>query len=581
MACVHRVFLCSLCGSLAIILATPSASGAEYFVHPTGSDEGPGSEESPWATIQHAANEAGPGDVVLVGAGTYFERVIFPRSGSQAGGHITFKAKPGARVVVDGSRQTVSGRQGLLECRNKSFLRVEGFVLQNFATSRRYEVPVGILIEGACRSLEIVGNEITGIASHAPVDEDLGGRDAHGLAVYGTEETPVSDLLVRDNEIHHLTLGSSEALVLNGNVERFRILANRVHHCDNIGIDLIGYEGTAPREELDQARDGIVAGNQVSQISTGANPAYGGARNAGGIYVDGARDVVLERNVVRHCDIGVEVASEHFGKETSGVAVRNNLIASNSMGGLFIGGYDEHTTGAARNCSITGNTFYSNDTDPSNGWYGQIFLQYRVIDCVFKNNILFSHVTKLGGVNPLIVHWNTTGTLNLFDHNLYFATANPLWLMHNTERRTWDSYREHAWSGPEERYANPEFGNLGAADFTPQSDAAVATADTSAVQPSERDLLGSARTSARGMNRGAVQTPDKQLDTLPLTIRTHDGVVVLSWPTRLGYFYDVTVWTGTAWATLAGADSLMGTGNEISWMPGQKRSEAIVRVVEH
>ena len=49
-----------------------------------------------------------------------------------------------------------------------------------------------------------------------------------------------------DNELANLTLGSSEALVVNGNVKDFRIEGNKVHDTNNIGIDVIGFEGTAP-----------------------------------------------------------------------------------------------------------------------------------------------------------------------------------------------------------------------------------------------------------------------------------------------------------------------------------------------
>ena len=57
-----------------------------------------------------------------------------------------------------------------------------------------------------------------------------------------------------DNELANLTLGSSEALVVNGNVKDFLIEGNRVHDTNNIAIDVIGFEGTAPDPTVDQAR---------------------------------------------------------------------------------------------------------------------------------------------------------------------------------------------------------------------------------------------------------------------------------------------------------------------------------------
>jgi hypothetical protein len=46
--------------------------------------------------------------------------------------------------------------------------------------------------------------------------------------------------------VHHLKTGSSESLVVNGNVTNFRITHNVVHDNNNIGIDVIGFERTAP-----------------------------------------------------------------------------------------------------------------------------------------------------------------------------------------------------------------------------------------------------------------------------------------------------------------------------------------------
>ncbi|MBI5486214.1 MAG: right-handed parallel beta-helix repeat-containing protein [Deltaproteobacteria bacterium] len=61
---------------------------------------GDGSEAAPFATIQEGVDEAGPGDRVLVHAGTYREAVEFPRSG-EAGRFIQVVGEEGA--IVDGS----------------------------------------------------------------------------------------------------------------------------------------------------------------------------------------------------------------------------------------------------------------------------------------------------------------------------------------------------------------------------------------------------------------------------------------------------------------------------------------------
>ena len=52
--------------------------------------------------------------------------------------------------------------------------------------------------------------------------------NAHGIAFYGTSAAASLDQITVDgNEVDHLTLGSSESVVVNGNVEHFFITNNR------------------------------------------------------------------------------------------------------------------------------------------------------------------------------------------------------------------------------------------------------------------------------------------------------------------------------------------------------------------
>jgi hypothetical protein len=48
------------------------------------------------------------------------------------------------------------------------------------------------------------------------------GGDAHGIGVLGTTaDHPIEEVEIVGNELANLTLGSSEALVVNGNVKDF------------------------------------------------------------------------------------------------------------------------------------------------------------------------------------------------------------------------------------------------------------------------------------------------------------------------------------------------------------------------
>jgi hypothetical protein len=78
-----------------------------WCVSPAGNDAARGNLQHPFATIQHAADMARPGDTVFIKAGTYRQTVAPPNSGT-ASKPITFRPYKNQKVVVDGA-DPVSG----------------------------------------------------------------------------------------------------------------------------------------------------------------------------------------------------------------------------------------------------------------------------------------------------------------------------------------------------------------------------------------------------------------------------------------------------------------------------------------
>ncbi|NQT13961.1 MAG: right-handed parallel beta-helix repeat-containing protein [Planctomycetes bacterium] len=68
------------------------------------SDENPGTEALPFATIGRAAAVLQPGERVVIQTGVYRERVSPARGGTGPGRMIGYEAAPGAKVVLKGSR---------------------------------------------------------------------------------------------------------------------------------------------------------------------------------------------------------------------------------------------------------------------------------------------------------------------------------------------------------------------------------------------------------------------------------------------------------------------------------------------
>ena len=401
------------------ILSSSSSSsaqlGANYYVSPNGNDSNSGSLSSPWKTIQRAANIAASGDTVYVRGGTYNETIKITRSGSSAAGQrIIFRNYPGELPTVDAvGKSVVDGQSGVFTLASVSYVTVDGFDIKNFTTSSTSNVPIGIYVVGAGSYVEILNNHISYIKNTANNDN----ANALGLLVAGTEApASINNITISGNELDHLTLGSSESLSINGNVEYWKVINNKVHDNNNIGIDAIGFEETNSNETYNQARDGLISGNLVYNISSYGNPAYGNEYAADGIYVDGGKRIVIENNNIHHTDFGIELASEHKGKSTSYVSVRNNVVWSNNAAGITIGGYDSNR-GLTDHCTIVNNTFLFNDTKKTGA--GEFQIQYYATNNLVKNNIFYA------SSQGVLINSYTSATTTPadIDYNLYFSSV--------------------------------------------------------------------------------------------------------------------------------------------------------------
>lgn len=443
---------------------------ADFHVSPSGDDANAGSATMPWRTIQKAAETVPADSNVLIHEGTYEEKVDVQVSGA-AGQFITFQAAPGEKVIIEGGNLPFSPNDSnaLFTIRDQSFIRVKDLELRNYRTSQRYLVPIAILVEGAASNVEILDNRIHHIETNYNGED---GGDAHGIAVFGYETTPLENVLISRNELFDLKLGSSEALVLNGNVRHFEVSDNVVRDCNNIAIDFIGFEETGPTPALDQARDGVCRGNLVYNITSASNPAYGGSftngggdTSAGGIYVDGGTRVLIEQNTVHHCDIGIELASEHAGRSTSEITVRNNLIFHNQIGGIFMGGYDR-MRGMTRDCEILNNTLFQNDTKEDGN--GEIYLQYDVEDCTIQNNILSANEQGLLIGNPFSENDN-----NLVNYNLYSSTSGaPEWQWKRVYYTSFQGWKTATGNDADSIAGDPDFQNSAGFNFRLRSTSA-------------------------------------------------------------------------------------------------------------
>jgi len=178
-------------------------AGRVFYVAINGSDMNPGSETSPWQTIQHAADAAMPGSTVHVRGGIYAERVVIHVSGNAnaAQGYITFQSHPGETAILDGEGLIPPDeRTAMVSIHDRSYIRIRGFEIRNYRTSGRRATPAGIFVSGAGSHIELLGNNVHNIEQNWQAK----GGNAFGIAVYGTNaQTPISKLVIDGNEVHH------------------------------------------------------------------------------------------------------------------------------------------------------------------------------------------------------------------------------------------------------------------------------------------------------------------------------------------------------------------------------------------
>ncbi|MEO7715593.1 MAG: right-handed parallel beta-helix repeat-containing protein [Capsulimonas sp.] len=435
-----------------------SAAGKTYYVSATGNNANAGTLALPFRNIQYAANLVAPGDTVYVRGGTYKEQVKIRRSGSAAGGYVSFRGYSGEVPAISGAGLSPNGQSGLVDIANQSYVVVQGFDIGGFTTASSSNVPVGVFISGAGSNIQILNNHVHNISTTVTTASG----NALGVAVYGSSGTAsINNLVISGNEVDHLTTGQSESVTVNGNVQNFQVTNNKVHDNNNIGIDVIGFEGTSPVAGVDQARDGVISGNLVYNITSAKNPAYGGSLGADGIYVDGGTRIVVERNTVHHADIGIELACEHKSKVTSYVTARSNVVYASYMVGVTIGGYAANV-GGTDHCTIVNNTLYQNDTNSTGS--GEFQIQYHATNNIFDNNIVSATAQGLF-VNSFTVNSVAPSTLN---NNLYFSSvgaANGTWLWNNVERDGFTTFQSVTKNDLASKFANPQFVNAAAFNF--------------------------------------------------------------------------------------------------------------------
>lgn len=424
------------------------------YVSTSGSDGNTGTIGSPLRTINYALSLAGPGDSVIVRQGTYVEKVIFPNSGS-TGAYITLKAYTGEQPLISGASLPVGGNEALVRISNIGWVVVDGFEIADLKTATSWNMPDGILVNGTSNNVIIRNNKVHNIENN---NSPASGREAHGIHIIGNGTSPITDVLVHNNDIYDNNTGTSENLTINGYVSGFTITNNQIYNGENIAICVAGGYAGNPNPAFNYARNGLIAGNYIWNIDgrTGPVPTLQNHPGTIGIYVDGARNIVVERNYISESDRGIGLVSENNSFPTADCIVRNNVIRNNRAEGIYMGSYAGYTGGGTTGCLVLNNTLYHNAAEL--GYYNEEVGEIRLnANCTYNeihNNIIHPRPDR----NTFIRKHDATGSFNGIDYNLYYTTGGATrWFWNGVQLNSFSAWKGGSGGDTNGLYANPLF----------------------------------------------------------------------------------------------------------------------------
>lgn len=317
-----------------------------YYVSACGDDGNPGAIESPWRTVQKAADTLKAGDTVYLREGIYPGQVVPAHSGAP-GQYITFAAYPGESATIDGEGVELKRGDGLFAVAGREYIRVLG--------------------------LRVVNSSATGIISRESRHIVIERCYTHDTANSGIGVWRSSEILVKGNEVVYAVHGGSQECITIAGSDHVQVLGNHVRD---------GGPGNHGGEGID-AKDGcsyvLIQGNHVHDT------------RRLGIYVDAWKShqhhIDVVGNLCHDCDgCGFAAASERGGLLEK-VRFVNNVARHNRAAGIAVAGWDGGYSHPIHDLEIINNTVCNNGW-PESTWGGGIVVESPEAERILiRNNI--------------------------------------------------------------------------------------------------------------------------------------------------------------------------------------------------
>lgn len=392
---------------------------SHYYVSQTGNDNsGTGTQDRPWKTV-HKALVSVPLDhddaTIVIRKGTYkiSETLLIDAGrGGSDGRRFTIAASQNEEVVIDGSLMSEQF-SAMVKFSSASHVTLQGLVFENLRGSKS-----GIIVDGTSHHITITNNvlrKMTWVESSdqdklnpSPVD------NLNPIAVVGNHPTQaIKNINICANELYDIVPGYSEGIKIVGNVTNFVVADNRIHDIANIGIVAAGHygwvtdaSGTRIPDEVNQARNGVISNNTVKN-------AVSPIANSAGIYLDGARNVIVRENTSQNNSVGFSIGCEQPGSATGNILTKN-IACDNRDAGLVVGAI--HQAALVQDAEISHNKFRNNYR--KGGYGGEMTIQKA--DALQIHHNLFSSNSDV-----MIVVSQPATNLDLNDNQYYGVSKTP------------------------------------------------------------------------------------------------------------------------------------------------------------
>ena len=378
------------------------------YVSPTG--EGTGESIDDPCSIYDAVDIVKPGQTIYLLGGNYdLKGTVQINNSGSANNFITIRNYPNEHVHLSSSPENIAKYHRNHEYivfslgENVSHIKIEGLEIAGISEKNVLGIAV---CGGGQNNIIIRNNSIHDLKTNSTniYDEDAG---SNAILLLGETDKSINNFLIYGNECYNNATGWCETISVSSNCENIYVIENYVHDNTNIGIDFYGNAGYCDIPELDQPRYCVAALNKVeASVCEYAD--------AAGLYVDGARDILLTNNYIKSSQYGIEIGAEELseGFPVKNIIVKNNVMYKNMTCGLRVGGYDEKECGYVTSTKIYNNTIINSSSSVS----GVITIS-KVDGIEFVNNLVYSEIN----VSLVITDMSNAYSKNITFRNNYFG----------------------------------------------------------------------------------------------------------------------------------------------------------------